>query len=117
MAARSVPKAAAGDLARAARQHDRAPLSPDARALGWIANVAASPDPKPRVAALPASPLGSGRRSQVSMLVGRCNCFKPRSSPLPNFDANSDFKPRTARSLRGMYGPAVSIASVPAATS
>ena len=76
MAARSVPKAA-GDLARAARQHDRAPLSPDARALGWIANVAASPEPKLRAAALPASPLGSGRRSQVSGLAERSSRAEP----------------------------------------
>ncbi len=66
MAARSVPKAAS-DVACAARQHDRAPLSPDARALGWIANVAASPDPKSsRAVGPPPSPLGSGRRSQVN---------------------------------------------------
>ena len=61
-----MPKAAAGDLARIA-QRDRVPLSPDARALGWLANVAASPEPKLRAAALPpASPLSGGRRSQVN---------------------------------------------------
>ena len=57
---RSPHKSSAASLAA---RHDRVPLSPDARALGWLANVAASPDLKPR-AAPSASPLG-GRSPQV----------------------------------------------------
>ena len=50
-------------------RHERVPLSPDVRALGWIANIAASPDLKPRsggpAASVSPGAALSGQSSQV----------------------------------------------------